>query len=45
MRVDNCPKNLRDCPESGCPMHPCWAYEQHMAGVDRNNKKQDSGWE
>ncbi|MBW2964680.1 hypothetical protein KY363_04430 [Candidatus Woesearchaeota archaeon] len=45
MRVDQCPKNLRQCPEGSCPSYPCWAYEEHLNKLDRDKKDRDSGWE
>jgi hypothetical protein len=45
MKVDSCPKNLNHCPEASCPLYPCWAYDQHMDGMDKDKKERDSGWE
>jgi hypothetical protein len=45
MKIDQCPKNMKNCPESICPMYPCWAYEKHAGGKDRQQKAKDQGWE
>jgi len=45
MKVNNCPKNLHHCPESACPMYPCWAYEQHMDNKEKEKQIMDEGWE
>ncbi len=45
IRIENCPKSLNRCPESACPMYPCWAYEQHMDCKDKEKTKRDEGWE
>jgi len=45
MRIDGCPKNLKDCPGKMCPLYPCWAVEDYLNKQDRNKRNKDEGWE
>jgi hypothetical protein len=45
MNIPECPKKMRNCPESNCPSYPCWAYEKYLDGKDREKKTRDQGWE
>jgi len=45
MKIENCPKNLKHCPEKICPEFPCWAYEKNLDKLDKEKKVRDEGWE
>jgi hypothetical protein len=45
MKVPDCPKNLKRCPEDSCPIHPCWAFIKHSDRLEKEQLEKDDGWE